>query len=143
MRELFAVGFLLIGGWCLIRGARSVLLGLRSRSWPEVNGVIRKAKLLTSRSSEGDDVSWQELEYTYSVGGRAYRGTRVRIGVPAKLASSAEPSRLFRRGERVAVYYSRSRPSVSALRRGTSPFVLITLITGGVMISVGVGLLRS
>ncbi|MEA2490182.1 MAG: serine/threonine protein kinase, bacterial [Acidobacteriota bacterium] len=142
MRELFAVGCLLIGGWCLMRGLRSVLLGLRSRSWPEVNGVIRKAKVLTSRSSEGDDVSWQELEYTYSVGGRPYRGTRVRIGVPAKLASSGEPSQLFRRGERVPVYYSRSRPSVSALRRGTSPFVLITLITGGVVLWVGVGLLR-
>jgi hypothetical protein len=136
-----AIGCLLIGGWCVISGARSVVLGLHSRSWPQVNGVIRKAKLLTSRSSEGDDVSWQELEYTYSVRGRAYRGTRVRIGVPAKLASSAQPSHLYRRGESVFVYYSSARPSVSALRRGTSPFVFIPLGTGGVVLWAGIRLL--
>jgi hypothetical protein len=141
MRELLAITFLFLGGWCAIGGGRSLVLGLRSRSWPLANGAIRKVKLLQSRSSEGDDVSWQELEYTYSVNGRAYRNTRVRIGVPSRLASSARPSEFFRRGESVAVYYSKSRPSVSALRRGASPFVLIPLTAGAVAAWIGMQLL--
>ncbi len=143
MRAFLAAGCLSVGGWWVLSGLRSVVLGLASRSWPKANGVIRKAKVVTSRNSEGDDVTWQELEYAYPAGGRTYRGKRVRFGLPRRLATPEEPSRLFRRGESVSVYYSASRPSVSALRRGLSPFVWITLSAGGLVAWVGIWLLGS
>jgi hypothetical protein len=64
MREFIAAGWLFIGGWCLLSGVRAVVLGLLSRRWPEANGIIRNAKVVTSRNSEGDEVSRQEIEYT-------------------------------------------------------------------------------
>jgi hypothetical protein len=74
VRELLAGGCLLLGGWWVLSGVRSFVLGLLSRRWPKANGVIRKAKVVTSRNSEGDELTWQELEYSYSVSGRRYRG---------------------------------------------------------------------
>ncbi len=141
MREAIAAACLFLGGWLVLGGVRSFVLGLRSRRWPKVDGVIRKAKVVTSRNSDGDDVSWQELEYTYSAGGRVYRSTRERLGVPRRLAGSNAPLRVFRRGERVTVYYSRSRPGMSVLRTGVSPFVFVTLTAGGVIVWVGIRLL--
>lgn len=141
MRELIAGGLLFVGGWCLVSGLRAVMLGFLSRRWPEADGVIRKAKVVRSRNSEGDEMARQELEYTYSVGGRRYRGTRVRFGLPRRLSSTNQPSPLFRRGERVAVFHSSSRPAVSVLTRGVSPFVLIPLISGGAVVLAGIRLL--
>lgn len=139
MRELLAGGCLLLGGWWMLSGVRSFVLGLLSRRWPKANGVIRKAKVVTSRNSEGDELTWQELEYSYSVSGRSYRGTRVRMGVPRRIASSGQ--QLRRRGESVAVYHSRSRPALSVLHRGVSPFVIITVASGGAFVWVGIKLL--
>ena len=63
--------------------------------------------------------------------------------IGAALLAPEEPSRLFRRGESVSVYYSASRPSVSALRRGLSPFVWITLSAGVLVVWTGIWLLGS
>lgn len=53
----------------------------------------------------------------------------------------SDSQRGYRRGEHVDVYYSPSRPSVSALQRGSSPFALLTLGGGGVIVWIGVQLL--
>ncbi len=139
MREVLAAGCLLLGGWWVLSGVRSLVLGLRSRGWAKTDGVVRKAKVVTSRNSEGDEVTWQELEYSYSVGGRSYRGTRMRIGLPRRLASSGQP--LHRRGQSVAVYHSPSRPALSVLRPGWSPFVIIPMTSGAAVAWLGIRLL--
>jgi hypothetical protein len=54
---------------------------------------------------------------------------------------SSDSQREYRRGERVDVYYSPSRPTVSALQRGSSPFALLTLGGGGVIVWIGFRLL--
>jgi hypothetical protein len=134
-----AVACLLLGGWWLLSGVRSLVLGLLSRGWEKAEGVIRKAKVMTSRNSEGDDITWQELEYSYSARGRSYRGTRIRIGVPRRVASLGQP--LHRRGDHVAVYYSPSRPALSVLRTGWTPFVIIPMTAGAGVAWVGIRLL--
>ena len=141
MRELIAAGCLFVGGWCLLNGVRAVVLGLLSRQWPEASGVIRKAKVVTSRNSEGDEVSWQELEYAYSVSGRVYRSTRVRFGLPRRFSASNQPSPVFRRGQAITVFHSSSWPAVSVLSRGVSPFVFVTLTAGGAIVLAGIRLL--
>jgi hypothetical protein len=140
MHELIGAGCLLVGAWCVWKSMRALLRGLLSRSWPVATGVVLKAKVVKSRNSEGDEVSRQDLEYSYSVRGRTYRKTRVRFGIPRSVMSS-DSQREYRRGERVDVYYSPSRPTVSALQRGSSPFALLTLGGGGVIVWIGFRLL--
>lgn len=120
---------------------RAFVRGLSSRSWPVTKGVIRKAKVVKKRDSEGDEVSRQDLEYSYSVGGRTFRSTRLRFGIPRTLMWTSDSRPAYRRGEHVDVVYSPSRPSVSALTRGGSPFALVTLGIGGVIVWFGVWLL--
>jgi hypothetical protein len=140
MNLLVAAGCLLVGAWGVWKSMRALLRGVMSRSWPVAAGVIQKAKVVKSRNSEGDEVSRQDLEYSYSVRGRTYRKTRVRFGIPRSVMSS-DSQHGYHRGDRVDVYYSPSRPSVSALQRGSSPFALITLGGGGVIVWIGVRLL--
>jgi Protein of unknown function (DUF3592) len=141
MNELIGAGCLLIGGWCVWKSMRALVRGLMSRSWPVAAGVVLKAKLVKSRSSEGDEISRQDLEYSYSVRGRTYRKKRIRFGIPRSLLWSSDSQRGYRRGEHVDVYYSPSRPTVSALQRGSSPFALIALGGGAVLVWIGVRLL--
>jgi len=130
MGELIAVGCLLVGAWCLFEGIRAVVLGLLSRTWPEATGSVKAAKTVKKLNSEGDEVSREELEYSYSVDRKPYRGTRIRFGIPRALSWSAPSRAPSRPGESVPVYYSPSWPSISALRRGVSPFVILTIAAG-------------
>jgi len=140
MNELIGAGCLLVGAWCVWKSTRALVRGVMSRSWPVAAGVVLTTKLVRKRNSEGDEVLRQDLEYSYSVQGRTYRKTRVRFGIPRSLKYS-DSQRGYRRGEHVDVYYSPSQPSVSALQRGSSPFALITLGGGGVLVWIGFRLL--
>ena len=141
MNELLAAVCLLIGGWWVWKSLRAFLRGIGSRSWPSTRGVIQKAKVVKSRDSEGDEVSRQDVVYSYSIGGRSYRSNRIRFGIPRKLTWSSESRPGYRRGEHVEVYYNPSRPSVSALQRGSSPFAVITLLIGAGIVWIGIWLL--
>jgi hypothetical protein len=140
MNELIGAACLLVGGWCMWKSMRALVRGVMSRSWPVAAGVILTTKLVKKRNSEGDEVSHQDLEYSYSVHGRTYRKTRVRFGIPRSMMYS-NSQHGYRRGEHVDVYYSPARPSVSALQRGSSPFALITLGGGGFLVWIGFRLL--
>lgn len=131
---IFAVGCLILGAWLTLSAAVTLVRGLLSRSWPMVTGVVRTSRVLKKLNSEGDEVSRSELEYSYSVNGKTYRGTRVRFGALGMFAWSANAARALQRGDEVSVFHSPSRPSVSALQRGVSPFVMLPL-------AVGIGLL--
>ena len=144
MIEIFAGGFLLaaVGFWW--NGLRAIVYGLRSKSWPATSGVIRAARVVKKHNAKGMEVWRHELEYSYTVEGASYRGTRIRFGVPASLLwlNPKDPSfQQFRPGATVAVIHNPSRPSVSTLQPGYSPFAFLTLAAGGVAAWVGVWLL--
>jgi hypothetical protein len=140
MRELFAVGCLILGAWLTVSAAVTLVRGLLSRSWPMVTGVVRVSRVLKKLNSEGDEVSRRELEYSYSVNGKTYRGTRVRFGALGMFAWSADVARALKRGDEVSVFHTPSHPSVSALQRGVSPLVVLPLGVGMALLWAGLSI---
>ena len=144
MLEAIAGICLLTAAWFWWKGLRAIARGMRSKSWPTTNGTIRTARVSKKNNSKGIEVWRHEVEYSYLVDGASYLGTRIRFGVPASLLwlSPKDPSfQQFRPGAPVAIIHNPSRPSVSALQRGYSPFALLTLAVGAVIGWIGIGLL--
>lgn len=139
--ELLAAVCFGVGGWWLFRSVRTLARGVLSRSWPTTRGVIVASKVVKKFNSHADEVWREELEYSYSVAGTRYRGTRRRFGVPAAFDWNDGLAQPLRPGDDVDVVYGRSRPSVSALRRGFSPFAVLPLVAGAMLIWIGVRLL--
>jgi hypothetical protein len=137
----FAVGCLVLGAWLTLSAAVTLVRGLLSRSWPMVTGIVRASRVLKKLNSEGDEVSRRELEYSYSVNGKTYRGTRVRFGALGMFAWSADVAQALERGDEVSVFHSPAHPSVSALRRGVSPAILLPFAIGMALLWAGLRLL--
>jgi hypothetical protein len=138
---LFAALCFAVGGWWVFRSLLTLIRGVRSRNWPVIRGEVASARVV--RKIDGDDAEvWrEELEYRYSIDGRHYRGTRRRFGVPARYDWNDQSTQPLRRGDSVDVIYNAARPSVSALHRGFSPFALIPLIAGAVLLWLGMSML--
>ena len=142
MTYVFAALFLLIGGILLLRGLVAIVRGRQARSWPSVTGEIKAVKVVRSLNRKGGEKWRQELEYSYSVAGTKYRGTREIFGAPRKLAWTSDRSRTpYERREKVDVFYSASRPSLSTIRQGVSGFANLAIVVGGILIWKGVLLL--
>jgi|KBSSwiStaDraftv2_1062776.scaffolds.fasta_scaffold00061_5 hypothetical protein len=144
MIEGIGSAFLLVAAWLWWKSLRAIVRGLRSRSWPTTRGSIQTARVVKKRNSRGVEVWRYDVEYTYSVRGQDYRGTRLQFGIPNSLrwGDPSKPSfRQLRRGAAVDVHHSPLRPSVSALQAGVSPFAFLTLAAGGVIAWMGHGLL--
>jgi len=114
--------------------------GLRSSSWPVARGLL--VSVATKKKQNGDDEeAWRlVVRYSYSVGGKNYRGTRIRFGVPNALLwlNPSHPSfRQLHRGASVDVHHSPRWPSFSALQTGVSPFVLITIAAAAALAWLG------
>ena len=139
--ELIAALFLVVGGWWIFRCVLTIVRGIRSRNWPATTGEIRSVKVAKKFNRRGREIWREELEYKYSVNGTSYRGTRRQFGVPARYDWNHGREEPYRKGETVDVIYNASRPSVSALVRGFSPFVWIPLVVGGWIVWCGVRLL--
>jgi hypothetical protein len=138
--NLIGIGCVLIAAWCWLNGFRAIMRGLLSRTWPIASGEIGSARVVKKYNSKGREVLRYERQYSYSVDGTVYRGHRIRFGIPNALCwfDPSHPSvRPIRPGARVPVYHSPLRPSVGALERGVSPFVLITLVAGGCIAWIG------
>ena len=127
-----------VGGWWVFRCVQAILRGVLSRNWPETEGRIRSVKIVKKFNRRGREIWREELEYAYAVNGTRYRGTRRQFGVPARYDWNHNRPEPFRKGDAVDVIYSASRPSVSALQRGFSPFVFIPLIAGAWILWMGV-----
>ncbi len=93
-------------------------------SWPSARGEIVESRLATGASGRLD------LEYTYEVGGRVHRGSRIsytRIQ-GAFFARAAEYR--YARGTRVTVRYDPSDPTQSVLEvRAPTPYLMVFLVS--------------
>ncbi|HUR82054.1 MAG TPA: DUF3592 domain-containing protein [Thermoanaerobaculia bacterium] len=141
MRELLAAACLLLGAWCALGGIVALVRGARSRAWPVTQGIVRAARVIEKLNSEADPVRRQELEYSYVVDGKKYRGSRIRFGLPAFVMWSAQLTRTFRVGEEVPVFHSPASPAVSTLQAGVSAFALVPIAAGATILWAGVQLL--
>jgi hypothetical protein len=136
MLNSIGIASVLVATWLGWHAISSLVAGLRSPSWPVARGLLVSVTIKKKRNGDDEEAWCPMVRYSYSVGGKKYRGTRIRFGVPKGLLwlDPSHPSfRQLRRRARVDVYYSPLWPSFSALQTGVSPFVLITLAAVGAL----------
>ena len=118
-------------GWYLKGDKENVRLFGASAVWPTVTGQIGSVQIVETGSSE-DSNSWCEpkVDYTYTVAGREYAGTRIKFSrlknVSNKTARAVTANYAF--GATV-VAYDPANPQYSVLDRTAKP-PAITFWTG-------------
>lgn len=140
MFEVVGGGFLLMAAWIWFKSLRGLVCGWLSRSWPTADGVIESVKVVKKFNRRRQEVWRQVIRYSYKVGGKVYRGSRIRFGIPNSLVWSSMSEPPFRKKDRVEVVHSPSIIGLSALQRGSHPFLFLAIIAGGVLAWMGLGL---
>jgi len=136
MLNSIGIASVLVATWLGWHGISSLVAGLRSSSWPVARGLLVSVTIRKKRNGDDEEAWCPMVRYSYSVGGKKYRGTRIRFGVPKGLLwlDPSHPSfRQLRDGARVDVHHSPLWPAFSAVQTGASPFVLITLAAAGAL----------
>ncbi len=82
--------------------------------------LVSRVELRDARSRERSEHCYARLEYSYSVGGREYRGSRIRMDVDVSGSESVVRAMIDRYpvGRSVSVYYNRKNPAKAALNPG-------------------------
>ncbi len=138
--------FMLIGAafcvWAMVLAWR----GLKTRSWPSVEGVVIRSWVVETgsnvgRNSSGRVLYYAEVEYAYAINGKAMRGDRIAMGpvssgtrgtVEAKLAKWPENAT-------VRVYYNPSDSSSCVLVTGPNwPAVLRSALPGAFFLGISI-----
>ena len=142
--DAIGTGLLIVAVWLWGKSGMDICRGFACRRWPAAKGALIAVERRVKANSEGDEVGRYSVAYSFSVGGVAYTGSRIRFGVPNALlwfGQSDSTAREWRKGGRVTVYYNPSRPSVCALQHGVSPFAFLTVAAGIAMAWLGLGAL--
>lgn len=109
----------LLGGvFCLLAWMGMRQEGAESESWPSVPGTITEMRVTeTHDARDGTHSKRLEIQYTYSVDGKAYRGDRVSV---ASNGDADAGARQYPEGKSVNVFYNPKRPGDAVLERGAS-----------------------
>lgn len=126
MATFFGLVALLLGIASLGYGILTWLRGVEAESWPKAEGTIVASSIRHVGTTGRDDIAENEsdrewyvpaVEYTYTVGGRAYRGNRIIIGelqgMPRE--SAAGMLEAYPLGAKVPVAYDRGHPGSAVL----------------------------
>ena len=106
----------------------------QSRSWPRAEGTVTQASVKHAQTTHdpGEPNSRQEwylpdIQYTYSVRGRSYSGSRILIGEITAMPHEAvlQLIRSYRDGMKVRVYYDPARPAFSVLETRTDNMTIV------------------
>jgi hypothetical protein len=95
-----------------------------SRSWPAVEGEVVSARIVESddgsNNGEGSRRFTVEVEYTYTLGGQRYRGTRIRYAHQGHRERSEAEAELagYAPGRRLKVFHDPADPAQSVLVQG-------------------------
>jgi hypothetical protein len=129
---------------------RYFVLGIRSGSWPSVEGTVtsarvEKVRVATSTGSKSSQVF--RISYSFSVNGRDYSGDRVSMA-PKGWYSNTSTSlhKRYSTGQSVTVRYDPANPSVCTLISGVLHNWSLYAIGGmfAIFVVLGlVGLIRS
>ena len=133
--------FLLTGLVVMFLAGRGIAEGIAAERWPRAEGTLLKAdEELETRTESGGrsgrsrtvTTGRVEVAYTYRVGGREYRGTRVHPAYwrSSFLASHAGVDSLLEAGQRVQVRYRPGSPERSTLAAGFYSSTLALLFAG-------------
>ncbi len=110
------------GIWCLVKTFSSGLLGIKSKSWPTVEGNITTSE---TEKMEGEDTEGIRLvaykpniRYSYTVSGVQYTSSRISfegIKTSGKIAAKEMLAR-YPIGKQITVYYNPRNPQQSTLQ---------------------------
>jgi hypothetical protein len=128
---LLLLGAALVGYtlWCLV-------VSFRSRSWPEVAATVVSARVVENRD-EGTRYEFQ-MSYRYSIDGREFTSSRVRIGGQILSGSPGSPNKqmsAYPPGKKIRVHYCPTNPSLSVLEPGPHFPDLLLLVLESVIVT--------
>ncbi len=131
------VGFLVVCYGIPAYAAWLFVTGMRSRSWPSVQGTITTSRVdwivLASRRSAFSQIL--VLTYSYTVDGQPYTGKRIDIAPSGWLSreTAAQRHAKYPRGAQVAVFYSPAKPSLATLVKGVPRHLWSFYLIAGVL----------
>lgn len=138
--------FFLAGGLLfLVFGTRDIHRGWKSKSWPNVPGVITlsEVKNVSSRGSDGKShMSYRlRIRYAYQVKEQTYEGDKLGFGTNShkRRSEALKQQKNFAEGNEVKVVYEPDKPENAVLMPGigSGTWIIFTL---GVVLS-GIGLI--
>ena len=133
---------ILVGSVVVFVGSNKVWLGLKSRDWPRVPGIVRSSAVQesykTRKSGSGSErykVYEATLIYDYTVDAQSYTGDRISFGHAPSENRHAEQSYVDRlpSGSEVTVFYDPNQPDRSVLHPGKTEVKPIGLIVVGLV----------
>jgi hypothetical protein len=145
-RETSMIGYvivLVIGLVILVKFARDILLGRRSRGWPKTSGTILQSTLETHHETDDDGTTSTThgvaVHYRYSVSGQEFEGRRRSFSDVRKSSKRSMESILARypQGGSIDVYYDPENPSSAVLETGVGASAYILLAFAVVLVLFG------
>ncbi|RMH55970.1 MAG: DUF3592 domain-containing protein [Candidatus Hydrogenedentota bacterium] len=135
---LFFSLFFLVGIAMCAFGLHRAYQAHLSQSWPSTNGIVTESKVVIHHSTgkNSSTTYGAEISYVYSVSGRRYRGSRVRvIDVSTSNPSYAQGIvNRYPKGKRVRVHYDPKNPAFAVLEPGFSLSLLFPLLLGVILL---------
>ncbi len=127
---------LVLGGWAIWWGAGLVFVGYVSSTWPHTTCIIQESRIDSSHVSKGTSYS-PVINYTYTVDGHTYQGSRINSRGHWDYAASRQVVDAYPVGSQRPVYYSPSAPASSILITGVYRSSFVGLVLGTLILSVG------
>ena len=144
--EWFLIGaFCVMGLAGLFAGGASVWHGWQSRAWPVVSGKTVRSEVKEVASTVGGPGTAHrpDVEYSYWVDDKEYRGTRIFFGSPERF-SDAHAHRIIQdypEAREVSVAYDPTDPSNAVLEPGLvwegASFTISITVGGALLFAVG------
>jgi hypothetical protein len=136
------VAMMLFASWTVVSGARRIVTGFRSRTWPMVAGTVVDSRLntLMTDGPRSRRVHVPSVVYSYETGGRRYTSDRVAIGrlesgfaaIARRIVDEHVP------GSPVTVHHHPERPELAVLITG--PQLGDAMPLAGAAVAGGLGL---
>lgn len=124
---------------CIVAGVALVLkawsdvrLGIASRSWPFVEGVVQRSVIREEITDDGGTVYGVDVDYEYVVESETYKGNRISLAEYASgdISYANAMIALYKVGSRIRVFYAPENPSCCLLSPGVKGGSWIFLAAG-------------
>jgi hypothetical protein len=133
--SLVSLGGAGLGMWVLVRCLLAAARGIKSKSWPTVEGTTNTSRIVEAEdcdSGGGNRIvigHILDIEYSYKIAGKKYTSRQVSIGDEFRRFGSKERAEemwaKYSTSTKVKVYYDPKRPRLSILETGFKPKTII------------------
>lgn len=141
---LFIAGYMVSSS---VLGFRHVVLnvsrGVKSNSWPTVEGVIAVSRIAEGTDPDGpshDRTYNPVISYEYTVLGVSYLSDQ--LGFGSVVWTNKEPAKRvvseYFTGRRIKVYYDPDNPQISTLEPGFNPGIFMELLLSSALLGLGI-----